>query len=59
MQKHDKDIDTAVIEHTDTSLSGDLTKCSRVVSLKSPCSTVRVPVRVCNVSARDVETWER
>ena len=55
VRKHNKDIDTAVTEHTDTSLSGDLTICPRVLSLKSSSSTVRVPVRVCNLSARVVE----
>ena len=33
-------------EHTDTSLPGNLTICPRVVSLKSPGNTVRVPVTV-------------
>ena len=55
VRKKDKDIDTAVTEHIDTSLSADLTICPRVVSLKSASSTVRVPVRVCNLSARVVE----
>ncbi|MCG8078888.1 MAG: DDE-type integrase/transposase/recombinase, partial [Candidatus Thiodiazotropha taylori] len=48
------DMQTAVTEHMDTSLSGDLTICPRVVSLKSPGTTVRVPVRVCNLSARAI-----
>ena len=56
VRKKDKDIDTAVTEHIDTSLSADLTICPRIVSLKSASSTVRVPVRVCNLSARVVET---
>ena len=55
VRKHNRNIDTALTEHTDTSLSGDLTICPRVVSLKSSSSTVRVPVRVCNLSARVVE----
>ena len=55
MRKHNKDIDTAVTEHTDTSLFGDLTICPRFDSFKSSNSTVRVPVRVCNLSARVVE----
>ena len=46
------EFDTAVTEHMDTSLPGDLTICPRVVSLKGPGNTVRVPVRVCNLSAR-------
>ncbi|MCG7879345.1 MAG: RNase H-like domain-containing protein [Candidatus Thiodiazotropha endolucinida] len=48
------DMQTAVTEHMDTSLSGDLTICPRVVSLKSPGTTVRIPVRVCNLSARAI-----
>ena len=46
---------TAVTEHIDSSLSGDLTICPRVVSLKSSGAAARVPVRVCNLSARVVE----
>ena len=46
--------ETAVTEHMNTSLSGDLNICPRVVSLKSPCKTVRVPVRVCNLSAHAI-----
>ncbi|MCG7876441.1 MAG: pol polyprotein, partial [Candidatus Thiodiazotropha endolucinida] len=49
------DINTAVTEHINNSLSGDLTICPRVVSLKSPGTTVRVPVRVCNLSAHFIE----
>ena len=48
-------MDTAVTEHIDSSLSGDLTICPRVVSLKSPGTTVRIPVRVCNLSAHVIE----
>ena len=48
-------MDTAVTVHIDSSLSGDLTICPRVVSLKSPCTTVRVPVRVCNLPAHVIE----
>ena len=55
VRRHNKDIDTSVTELTDTSLSGDLSLCPRVVSLKSSSATVRVPVRVCNLSARVVE----
>lgn len=46
------DTETAVTEHIDSCLSGGLTICPRVVSLKSPGNTVRVPVRVCNLSAK-------
>ena len=49
------DFDTAITEHVDTSLSGNLNICPRVVSLKSTGTTVRVPVRVCNLSAYAVE----
>ena len=49
------DFESALTEHTDTSLPGNLTICPRVVSLKSPGNTVRVPVRVCNLSARAIE----
>ena len=52
--RNNKDFQTAVTEHVDCSLSGDLTICPRLVSLKSG-STVRVPVRVCNLSARLIE----
>ena len=50
-----EDMHTAVTEHKDSSLSGDLTICRRVVSLKSSDTAVRVPERVCNLSARVVE----
>ena len=46
---------TAVTEHIDSSLSSDLTICPRVVSLKSSNAAVRVPVCVCNLSAKVVE----
>ena len=49
------EINAAVTEHINNSLSGDLTICPRVVSLKSPGMTVRVPVRVCNLSAHAIE----
>ena len=49
------DLETAVKENVNGSLSGNLTICPRVVSLKSPGTTVRVPVRVCNLSAKVIE----
>ena len=49
------DTEAAVTEHTNGSLSGNLTICSRVVSLKGPGNTIRVPVRVCNLSAKVIE----
>ena len=48
-------IHTAITEHVDTSLSGDLTVCPRVVELKQADATTRIPVRVCNFSARVIE----
>lgn len=48
-------IECAVTEHTNGSLSGNLTICPRVVSLKGPGTTIRVPVRVCNLSAKVIE----
>ena len=53
------EINAAVTEHINNSLSGDLTICPRVVSLKSPGTTVRVPVRVCNLSAHAIEIPSR
>ena len=49
------EFETGITEHMDTSLPGDLAICPRVVSLKSAGNTVRVPVRVCNLSARAIE----
>ena len=49
------DTEAAVTEHTNGSLSGNLTVCPREVSLKGPGSTIRVPVRVCNLSAKIIE----
>ena len=49
------DFDTAITEHVDTSLSGNLNVCPRAVSLKSQGTTVRVPVWVYNLSANAVE----
>ena len=50
------EFDTDLTQHVDTSLSGDLAICPRVVSVKSTGNTVRVPVRVCNLSAV-IDTW--
>lgn len=49
------EVETGITEHIDTSLPGDLAICPRVVSLKSAGNTVRVPVRVCNLSARTIQ----
>lgn len=55
LARKSSEMTTAVTEHINNSLSGDLTICPRVVSLKSPGTTVRVPVRVCNLSAHAIE----
>lgn len=54
--RNTEDINTAVTEHINNSLSGDLTICSRVDSFKSPGTTVRVPVSLQLVSTcyRDI-----
>ena len=49
------DAEAAVTKHTNGSLSGNLTICPRVVSLKGPGNTIRVPVRACNLSAKVIE----
>ena len=49
------DFETVVTEHVESSLSGNLNICPRVFSLKSSGNTVRVPVRVCNLSARAID----
>ena len=54
-RKSSEAMNAALTEHINSSLSGDLTICPRVVSLKAPGTTVRVPVRVCNLSARVIE----
>ena len=53
--RNTNNIDTAVTEHINGSLSGNLTICPRVVSLKGPGTTIRVPVRVCNLSAKAID----
>lgn len=50
------DLDTVVTEQTDTSQSGSLLVCPRVVSLRSRVGRVcRIPVRVCNLSTHAVK----
>ena len=44
-------VSTAVTEHS-TKIVGGLTVCPRVVSLNSVGTTDRVPVRICNISAK-------
>ncbi len=49
-------VDIAVTEPMDTCQAGSLTVCPRVVALKGQAgNTVRIPVRVCNMSAHSVE----
>ena len=48
---HNGDGFTAVTEQG-TELSGCLTICPRVVSVKSNTATTRIPVRICNISAK-------
>ena len=48
-------ISTGLTEHINSSLSGDLTICPRVIDLKGSRTTVKVPVSVCNVSTRVIE----
>ena len=49
--RRSRNFETAVTEHVESSLSGNLNICPRVVSLKYSRNTVRVPVRECNLSA--------
>ena len=49
------EFETGMTANMDTSLPGDLATCPRVLSLKSAGNTVRVSVRVCNLSARAIE----
>lgn len=48
------DMNIAITEHTDTSLSGGIIICPRVLDLRSRNKVSRVPVRVCNLSAHVV-----
>ena len=48
-------LNTAITEHVDTSLSDDLTVCPCVVQLKDTGATTRIPLRVCNLSACIIE----
>ena len=54
-RKSSEAMNAALTEHINSSLSGDLTICPHVVSLKTPGTTVRGPVRVCNLSARVID----
>ena len=49
------DMHTAMTEHIDSSLSGDLTIFPRVVTLKSSNAAVRVPVLICNLFVGVIE----
>ena len=48
-------IDNALIEQTNTSLSGGLVVCPRVIPLTKSKHTITLPVRVCNISATAVQ----
>ena len=53
-------LDTAITEQSDTSQSGSLVICPRVVTLKSNVGKVsRIPVRVCNLSAQPIKILPR
>lgn len=50
------DLETALTEQSDTSQSGSLVICLRVIRLKSSVGKVsRIPVRVCNLSAQSIK----
>lgn len=50
------DLETALTEQSDTSQSGSLVICPRVIRLKSSVGKVsRIPVRVCNLSAQSIK----
>ena len=51
--RHTGKLKAGLTEHTNNSLSGDLTICPRVIAVNS--TTVKVPVRVCNISAHTIE----
>lgn len=54
-----RNIESAVTEQVNTSLSGGLVICPRVVSLTKCKNTVAIPVRVCNISASIVHVPPR
>ena len=49
----------AVIEPGDLGLSGSLSVCPRVVSIKENHNFTRIPVRICNISARAIKIEPR
>ena len=51
--RHSGNLKAGLTEHINNSLSGDLTICPRVIAGSS--KTVKVPVRVCNLSACAIE----
>ncbi|XP_062577691.1 uncharacterized protein LOC134239537 [Saccostrea cucullata] len=53
--KNVNSIDCALTEQTNTSLSGDLVICPRVIPLTQGKHTVTIPVRVCNLSVKSVQ----
>ena len=52
-------ISTAVTGQVDTSQSGSLLVCPRVVSLGECSKKVKIPVRICNLSAKAIEIKPR
>ena len=47
-------IEAALTEPTEKAISARVTVCSRVVRVDKPGKTARIPVRVCNISAKSV-----
>lgn len=54
-----RNFESAVTEQVNTSLSGGLVICPRVISLTKSKNTVTIPVRVCNVAASIVHVPPR
>lgn len=48
------DFETVVTENAENMPSASLMVCPRVISLSTPGTTIRVPVRICNLSAHTV-----
>ena len=57
--KNNSHISTAVTEQTDTSQSGNLLVCPRVVFLHENSKKAKIPVRICNLSATPIEIKPR
>ena len=48
-------VESAITEQMDSNITSKATVCPRVVSLNNPGKTSRVPVRLCNMSARTLK----